>query len=53
MRRGGERRPGGAGGRPWDSWTFTKPVTIAPDERERVVFEWRKPAIDAGDVANG
>ena len=37
----------------WDSWTFTKPVTIAPDSRERVVFEWRKPAINAGDVANG
>lgn len=37
----------------WDSWTFTKPVTIAPDERERVVFEWKKPGINAGDAANG
>jgi len=25
----------------WDSWTFTKPVTIGPD-RSRVVFEWKK-----------
>ena len=25
----------------WDSWSFTKPVTIGPD-RSRVVFEWRK-----------
>jgi hypothetical protein len=37
----------------WDAWTFTKPVTIAPDERDRVVFEWKKPAIGAGEVANG
>lgn len=37
----------------WDSWSFTKPVTIAPDERERVVFDWKKPAVNAGDVANG
>jgi hypothetical protein len=37
----------------WDSWTFTKPVTIAPDGRERVVFEWKKPEIRAGVVANG
>ncbi len=25
----------------WDSWSFTKPVTIGPD-RSRVVFEWKK-----------
>jgi hypothetical protein len=25
----------------WDSWTFTKPVTLG-DERARVVFEWKK-----------
>ncbi|HEX3098307.1 MAG TPA: hypothetical protein VHQ02_11340 [Usitatibacter sp.] len=37
----------------WDSWSFTKPVTIGPDERERVVFEWKKPAAGAGEVANG
>jgi len=28
----------------WDSWTFSKPVTIAPGERERVVFDWKKDA---------
>jgi hypothetical protein len=36
----------------WDAWTFTKPVRIG-DERQRVVFAWRKPAMQAGDVANG
>jgi hypothetical protein len=28
----------------WDSWTFTKPVTIDAGERSRVVFAWTKPA---------
>jgi hypothetical protein len=39
----------------WDSWSFTRPVTIGagPDERQRVVFEWARPAAGAGDVANG
>ena len=39
----------------WDSWSFTKPVTIDanPDDRQRVVFEWDKPGIRAGDVGNG
>jgi hypothetical protein len=39
----------------WDSWSFTKPVTIDgdPGDRQRVVFEWDKPATKAGDVANG
>jgi hypothetical protein len=39
----------------WDAWTFTRPVTIDanPDDRQRVVFEWDKPAVNAGDVANG
>ena len=37
----------------WDSWTFTKPVTIDGTDRERVVFEWKKPATQAGEVANG
>ncbi|HSN19373.1 MAG TPA: hypothetical protein VLS49_01770 [Usitatibacter sp.] len=27
----------------WDSWTFTKPVTVGPD-RARVVFRWKKLA---------
>jgi hypothetical protein len=26
----------------WDSWTFTKPVTIGADDRARVVFAWKK-----------
>ncbi len=26
----------------WDDWTFARDVTIAPDERDRVVFEWKK-----------
>lgn len=25
----------------WDAWDFSKPVTLG-DERERVVFEWRR-----------
>ena len=37
----------------WDAWSFTKPVTIDPEGRERVVFEWKKPAAGAGEVANG
>ena len=37
----------------WDSWSFTKPVTIDGTDRERVVFEWKKPATQAGEVANG
>jgi hypothetical protein len=39
----------------WDSWSFTKPVTIGsdPGDRQRVVFEWDKPAMGAGNVANG
>lgn len=37
----------------WDSWTFTKPVTLDGTDRQRVVFEWRKPAADAGNAANG
>ena len=37
----------------WDSWSFTKPVTIDGVDRERVVFEWKKPAANAGEVANG
>ena len=37
----------------WDSWTFTKPVTIDGTDRERVVFEWKKPATTAGEVADG
>jgi len=39
----------------WDSWSFTKPVTIGTDagERQRVVFEWARPAASAGDAANG
>jgi len=37
----------------WDSWSFTKPVTLAANGRERVVFEWKRPASLAGDVANG
>ena len=38
----------------WDSWTFTKPVTIGPD-RSRVVFEWKKlPRTHlVAEVANG
>jgi len=31
----------------WDSWTFTRPVTIG-EERQRVVFEWDKPAREKG-----
>lgn len=27
----------------WDSWTFTRPVTIG-EERERVVFSWKRVA---------
>jgi len=27
----------------WDSWTFTKPVTIDAGDRARVVFAWKKP----------
>lgn len=26
----------------WDEWTFSRPVTIGANDRERVVFEWRK-----------
>jgi hypothetical protein len=37
----------------WDSWSFTKPVTIDGTDRQRVVFEWKKPATNAGEVANG
>jgi hypothetical protein len=39
----------------WDSWSFTKPVTIDadPNDRQRVVFEWDRSAVRAGDVANG
>ncbi len=28
----------------WDRWTFSKPVTIGK-QRQRVVFEWRRPAL--------
>jgi len=27
----------------WDAWTFSRPVTIG-EERERVVFDWKRPA---------
>jgi hypothetical protein len=39
----------------WDSWSFTQPVTIDanPDDRQRLVFEWSRPAVNAGDLANG
>lgn len=39
----------------WDSWSFTRPVTIDanPNDRERVVFEWDKPGPSAGSVAAG
>ncbi len=36
----------------WDSWSFTKPVTLG-GERRRVVFEWKKPAPAARQAANG
>jgi hypothetical protein len=37
----------------WDSWSFTKPVSIGGTDRQRVVFEWKKPASNAGAVAHG
>jgi len=38
----------------WDSWTFTKPVTIGR-ERQRVVFDWMKlpHTVVEGGVADG
>ena len=32
----------------WDSWTFTKPVTIDAGDRARVVFAWKKPPRETG-----
>lgn len=31
----------------WDAWDFSKPVTLG-DERERVVFEWKRGSAAAG-----
>ena len=31
----------------WDAWDFSKPVTLG-DERERVVFEWKRGAETVG-----
>lgn len=28
----------------WDAWTFSRPVTLG-DDRERVVFEWKRPGL--------